>query len=815
MDGLAKLALSLGSKAVALITLITSCVVIAAGLFWQQEQASQQYLNVQNEHQQQTAKILQEFTLSRSNDLHAQMQAIASSPQIIASLSNNDSSLIELQQQDVHSYFPNAKKVCLISAEVDDVTSYGCMPITFVILNSLRQAKKNGSAQIGLIKQRDKEAYVLLAQKIQNKSGEIVGVLVVTLDANVVPTFLYDSAEFKGYLELQQGIKKVTTLVNQGDVKQKQGAAPFVQKIPNTYWQLAYWPMKQPKLPNSTMMLITILVAVLILMWLLREGFKAFLLKRDVSTIRLQLADLKAGTLKPKYAVSLSPLKSIVTDILTLGRENYYNTAKKGATAESVGKKIDEIENAPLQSDMLQETVQIDPVIFRAYDIRGIVGENLDEEVVKIVGQAVGSEANEQGITRLVVGRDARLSSASLSTALIEGIIESGCDVLDIGEVPTPVMHFACEQFNTHSGVMVTGSHNPAEYNGLKIVLAGQSIAQEALQKIYQRIQQEDLRTGTGARSEINVVNDYISRIAGDVRLARPIKVVIDCGNGVAGAVAPALFKAIGCDVVELFCDVDGHFPNHHPNPSQPENLQDLTNAVKQHDAELGLAFDGDGDRLGVVDAKGNPIWPDRLLILFAQDILSRVPGSIVIYDVKCTSLLGEEIANAGGEALMCESGHSLIRNKMQETDAMLAGELSGHIFIKERWYGFDDAMYAAGRLLELISSDLMQRNATGVFNSLPSRVNTPELLVEMEEGESIAFIRKLAGEGHFDGAELITLDGIRAEYINGWGLVRSSNTTPGLTLRFEANSLEELQEIQQRFKEQMLQIKPTLKLNF
>ncbi len=463
----------------------------------------------------------------------------------------------------------------------------------------------------------------------------------------------------------------------------------------------------------------------------------------------------------------------------------------------------------------MREITEIDPSIFKANDIRGIVGQNLDEEVVKAIGQAIGSEAGEQGQSRLVVGRDGRLSSLSLSNALIEGILASGCDVLDIGEVPTPVMYYACEKMGTNSGIMVTGSHNPAEYNGLKIMLAGQMLSEDNLTLLHQRIQQDNLRTGKGTLSEANIIEDYISRVVSDVTLSRSIKIVVDCGNGIAGAVAPALLTALGCEVLKLHCEVDGNFPNHHPNPSDPNNLKDLTEAVKQHGAELGIAFDGDGDRLGVVDGYGVPIWPDRLMMLFAQDVLSRLPGSVIVYDVKCSNLLGEEIFNAGGEAVMAKSGYTFIKEKMQELDAPLAGELSGHIFFKERWYGFDDGMYAASRLLELLSNDMMQRRATEVFSALPIREGTAEIYVEMEEGESRQLIRQLAGEGRFDGAEIITVDGIRAEYPNGWGLVRASNTMPGLSLRFEADSVDELHDIQQRFKQQILQIKPTLILLF
>jgi phosphomannomutase/phosphoglucomutase len=345
--------------------------------------------------------------------------------------------------------------------------------------------------------------------------------------------------------------------------------------------------------------------------------------------------------------------------------------------------------------------------------------------------------------------------------------------------------------------------------------LAGKALLGDELKVLHQRIAENKLRKGQGSRQDMDVIDEYINRITTDIKLPRAIKVVIDCGNGVAGIVAPKLFKALGCEVIELYCDVDGDFPNHHPDPSQPDNLQALIEEVAKHDAELGLAFDGDGDRIGVVDAGGNPIWPDRLMIMFAQDVLLRMPGSIILYDIKSSNLLGEEISRAGGEAVMWQSGHSVIRNKMQEVDAQLAGEMSGHIFFKERWFGFDDALYAASRLFELLCNDPLERTPTDIFASLPSRVSTPEIFVEMNEKESKQFMAQIVKEGEFTGAEIIKIDGVRADYPNGWGLVRASNTMPGLTLRFEADTLEDLQHIQQRFKHQMLQIKPTLSLSF
>lgn len=819
MDGLAKLLLSLGSIGASLVSIGVSCIAVVIGFLWLQQSSNQEFEEIQLADQKKMAVMIENFTLSQIDNVQAQMKSIAQSKQVSGSLSFNDSSLIEFQQQDLLSYFPNARSLCLIAADIDEVTpsANGCMPISFATLNSLRQAKKEGGAPISLIKQGKQDAYLLLAERISNASGRLVGVLVVTLKADVVDSLLYRGEGFNGYVELQQGSKNITVLASRGDKSVKQGSALFNHDIPNTYWRLVYWP-ESPSSQEVSFVIVGGILAIMILMWLLLEGIKAYILKRDVLIIKSQLADLKSGSLKPRYHVTLKPFNQLVVDILALGRENYHNTAKKGATAESIGKKIEEVENNVRPSTStaaVKEITNIDPSIFRVNDIRGIVGQNLDEHVFKALGQAIGSEAIERGISKLVIARDARLSSPGLGKALINGILATGCDVVDIGEVPTPVMYFACEHLNTKSGVIVTGSHNPPDYNGLKIVLAGQALAQDGLQQLLQRVLLDELKTGKGSLEEESINYDYVSRIVGDIKVSRPLKVVIDCGNGVAGSIAPALFKAIGCDVVELFCEVDGKFPNHHPNPSEPENLKDLSQAVLENGAELGIAFDGDGDRLGVVDSAGTPIFPDRLMMLFAQDILSRIPEATIIYDVKCTSLLRDEILKAGGKPVMAKSGHSLIKDKMQEVGAQLAGEFSGHFFIKERWYGFDDALYAACRLLEILSADALSRDATAVLTELPSRESTPEIFIKMPEGESISFMRQLAGEGRFEGAELSILDGIRAEYKNGWGLVRASNTMPGLTLRFEADSIEELQEIQQRFKAQILQIKPTLKLLF
>ncbi len=443
--------------------------------------------------------------------------------------------------------------------------------------------------------------------------------------------------------------------------------------------------------------------------------------------------------------------------------------------------------------------MSLPPDIFKAYDIRGIVGKTLTAPIVRAIGQALGTLAQERGRDTLVVGRDGRLSGPELAQALADGIRESGAHVVDIGLVTTPMTYFAAQHLDTQCSVMVTGSHNPPDYNGLKMVIAGGTLAGDDIQALRVRIDAGDLRKGAGNYRRADVGPAYLQRIVGDVKLARPMKIAIDCGNGVAGAYAPQLFRGLGCTVSELFCEVDGNFPNHHPDPSQPKNLRDLISCLATTDNELGLAFDGDGDRLGVVTRDGTIIYPDRQLMLFAADVLSRNPGATVIYDVKSTRNLQPWIAARGGMPLMWKTGHSLIKAKMKETGALLAGEMSGHTFFKERWFGFDDGMYAGARLLEIVSRDA---DASQALTSLPDSVSTPELNVACADTSPHALVEKLAATAKFPGAvDIIRIDGLRVEYADGFGLARASNTTPVIVLRFEADDQPALLRIQAEFR--------------
>ena len=459
--------------------------------------------------------------------------------------------------------------------------------------------------------------------------------------------------------------------------------------------------------------------------------------------------------------------------------------------------------------------VPLSKTIFKAYDIRGVLDSTLDAGVAKKIGQAFGAAALAKGEHKVVIGRDGRLSGPSLAAALAEGLREAGVDVIDLGMVATPMVYFGTNVLDARSGIMVTGSHNPPDYNGFKMVLAGEAIYGDAIQALYQAIESASFTPAAtpGAYTTHDIKDAYIQRIADDVKIARPIKIAVDAGNGVAGAFVGELYRAMGCEVTELFCEVDGHFPNHHPDPAHPENLEDLIAAVKNGDAELGLAFDGDGDRLGVVTKDGQIIFPDRQMMLFASDVLSRNPGAEILYDVKCTRHLGPWIEQAGGRPLMWKTGHSLLKAKLKETGAPLGGEMSGHIFWKDRWFGVDDGLYTGARLLEILTREA---DPSSLLNGLPKASSTPELHLHLEEGENFALIDKLRAGAAFPGAErIVDIDGLRVEYPDGFGLARASNTTPVVTLRFEGENPAALRRIQQEFARVILAVRPDAQLPF
>ena len=451
--------------------------------------------------------------------------------------------------------------------------------------------------------------------------------------------------------------------------------------------------------------------------------------------------------------------------------------------------------------------------IFKAYDIRGVVDKTLTPTIVESIARAIGSEALDRNVKALVIGRDGRHSGPDLARALAAGIQSTGVEVIDLGMVATGMLYYATYELGTGSGVMVTGSHNPPDYNGLKMMLGGETLYGDTITALRTRIERGDLRSGQGGYRTHDIGANYLARIVGDIKLARPLNIAVDCGNGVAGAFAPALFRQLGCRVRELFCEVDGAFPNHHPDPARPENLQDLIATLRATDAELGLAFDGDGDRLGVVTKDGQIIYPDRQMMLYAADVLSRNPGATIIYDVKSTRNLGPWISRHGGKPLLWKTGHSLIKAKLKETGAALGGEMSGHVFFKDRWFGFDDALYVGARLLEILAR---HADTAAVLNALPDAISTPELHLHCAEGEHYSLIDQLKRDAKFpDAANIIDIDGLRVEYADGFGLMRASNTTPIVVLRFEADSDAAIKRIQAQFRGVLLAAKPDAKLPF
>ena len=467
--------------------------------------------------------------------------------------------------------------------------------------------------------------------------------------------------------------------------------------------------------------------------------------------------------------------------------------------------------------------VSLSKTIFKAYDIRGIIDKTLDAGIAKKIGHAFGLALRAKGEQRAVIGRDGRLSGPQLAAALASGLQSAGIDVIDLGIVATPMVYFGTNVLDTRSGIMVTGSHNPPDYNGFKMVLAGEAIHGETILDLYHSILASESASTAGAAAQSTVETGsyvthdiraaYLARIIDDIKLTRPIKVAIDCGNGVAGAFAGDLYRGMGCEVIELFCEVDGTFPNHHPDPAHPENLQDLIRCLKETDAEIGIAFDGDGDRLGVVTKDGQIIYPDRQMMLFAADVLERHPGQQILYDVKCTRHLAPWISAHGGVPLMWKTGHSLVKAKLRETGAPLGGEMSGHIFFKDRWYGFDDGMYAGARLLEILTREV---DPSALLNGLPQSASTPELHLELKEGENVALIDLLRNNASFPGhQQIIAIDGLRVEYEDGFGLARSSNTTPVVVMRFEAETPAALARIQAQFKGAILACRPDVVLPF
>jgi phosphomannomutase/phosphoglucomutase len=756
------------------------------------------------------------------------------------------------REESLRHVYPGAVNVRLLEPGLDQVDMEASPPLSYAALAQMRTAEggKQAPVEVHLLNTPQKHINIVRAVMAPGNDGGVVGHIMLSLSHEVLRNTLGDLQDIHGYLELQQNGAKgqPAVIAARGDVDIKSGNPGWVVPVSGSRWQVAYWPatsslayLGKAGVWVLAATLVSAMVLVVMVVLLFRRLNNAIRLG-EVSLVSL-MKDYRDGRVRRDYPVGLTEMTDTLEFMIQLaaGTQDAVKARKQvtqqqggnGAQQEVADNQPAETEDktdsgsdnqqapVPAESPIKEsgalniedENITVDASIFRAYDIRGVVDQTLTVPAVRLIGRAIGSEALQRGRDTVVVGRDGRLSGPVLSQALIEGMLETGCNVKDIGVVPTPVLYFATHYLDTQTGVVVTGSHNPPDYNGLKIVIDGETLSGQSIQALRERIETRNFISGQGSIDNLSVVPDYIERIRGDISLARPLKVVVDCGNGVAGGVAPELLRTLGCEVTELFCEVDGNFPNHHPDPSKAENLKDLIAAVSANQADIGLAFDGDGDRLGVVTSAGDIIWPDRVLMLYAIDILERNPGGQIIYDVKCTRFLDSIIREHGGEPLMWKTGHSFIKAKIKESGALLAGEMSGHIFIKERWYGFDDGIYAAARLLEILSKDA--RSSSDIFAGLPDSVNTPEINVAMQEGEPQVFIGRLLENAHFDAAKISTIDGLRADFEDGWGLVRASNTTPVLVLRFEADNEDALNRIMGEFRRVMTQVDAGLELPF
>lgn len=688
---------------------------------------------------------------------------------------------------------PNATDAEFFSADLDEVLSGDIKAIGYAKAAALMQAKINPKQPLAEMRTEKETGQQLMIAVPARVGDQVVAFAVVELPFKPVLDAFRRTSISGARLDLRQGDGQGDLVIASVGERSGTSIGDVGEPIPGTRLRIgkadpAYFIMFTQSLPVSLLLSLLCLAGGLAALWVRSVGRE-----RAVAVLQRKRRDA-APEMTLAQAMKAQPETGAAAA-----------TAAKPAAATP----------AAARNERKEEVVAVDPSIFRAYDIRGVVGDTLTTGVARMIGRAIGSEARDRGLTEIVVGRDGRLSGPDLAFALINGLRSTGVDVIEIGAAPTPVTYFACYHLRTGSGISLTGSHNPPDYNGFKIVLGGETLSEDAIQNLYRRIEAERFVDGMGGLQTLDVSDDYIRRITDDIQIERKLKVVVDCGNGIPGAIAPAVLEGIGCEVVPLYCDVDGTFPNHHPDPSDLHNLQDLIVSVKNVGADLGLAFDGDGDRLGVVTASGEVIFPDRLLMLYATDILLRNPGATIIYDVKCTGHLQPLILQQGGSPLMWRTGHSLIKAKMRETNAALAGEMSGHFFFGERWYGFDDGIYSAARLMEILAGDIEERTPEAIFATLPKGVSTPELKIPMREGEHYRFIEAFRARAKFDGARLTTIDGLRADWPDGWGLVRASNTTPVLVLRFDADNAPALKRIQDVFRAQLLALDSSLPLPF
>ncbi|MBL6985896.1 MAG: phosphomannomutase/phosphoglucomutase [Methylobacter sp.] len=852
-----------------LLSAFTVLMILTAGggVYWistdQIEQAKQESVAT-------VAKSVGIGITAQINLLADTLEKMAQDPLVLAAVTSADTTQLATVAASLEKHLPGALKVRLLLPGVSELDDKSVPKMGYADLDMVREAfNKN---QLPAIQgDNGPDRHLALTRRIM-QNDRAVGVILASLNYDFISKTV-QAAELKGgHLELRQG---VLVLGAAGEPASDDLSDDAQIKVADTGWELHY--QYADNVSSSELMLIIGIIAAAALLTLLAffMGYRKLsdLLTQDLGSVLKAYKDMMTNKLQGTYPVKLTEMNAVVSNLVQFKRvmDNQGNDVIPGNDTEDLDmsrffddpadflSEEDSIKTKPYEEQFptsgkdaggqpgdvslnkpASEKVQsIKPeivektvpdsfdmpmsvkkvadsgIIFRAYDIRGIVGKTLTKDVVYEIGLAFGTQAKAQGCKTVVVGRDGRISSPSLAEALSKGIIATGLNVLDIGMVPTPVLYFVARHTEGRSGVMVTGSHNPVDYNGLKIVVNGETLAGEKIQQLKTCIDNKAYITSKHGNIEQNTQfsNEYIGLISEDIHIDRPMTVVLDCGNGVAGELGPVLLRTLGCEVLELFCDIDGTFPNHHPDPSNPKNLSELIATVKHYKADIGIAFDGDGDRLGVVDSNGKIIWPDRQMMLFAKDVLASKPGSEIIYDIKCTRHLADQITKYGGRPTMWKTGHSLMKAKLKETGAKLAGEMSGHIFFNDRWFGFDDALYSASRLIEILSRDT--RSSAEVFADFPDSINTPELNVAMEEGENFSFIKSLFAAASFSDGKITDMDGLRVDFADGWGLVRASNTTPSLVIRFEADSEVAMLRIQEQFRALMKKIKPNIALPF
>jgi len=798
---------------------------------------------------------------TRVSVLTKTLQNVAKSPELLAALQRSDYEYAKMLVQRMGSYFPSAMAVRLLLPSDTTPDSTLVPHLGYADLDMVQETFRK--PQHPLIQgQKGENRHLAITHGIL-QDGHVVAVILVSVSFKELQYAFNMLTNGDIYLELKQAN---FVLFSHGNSALKDKQQPTLVYVQNTAWTINYWRDDSNDLSLISLLLSLILIPAFI------SGFICYICYRKLEHILIEdqrsvlkaTKDIMAGNIQGNYPVIIKEMNNFVSNIAqfkrtlegkTIDSNSPFNPGDDDLDSffEESGNSVflrsdfDTNPEITIKKEQKEEGVQTpkpsagigsaislpemgargisveigaphSPVmssIFRAYDIRGIVDQTLTGEVVYDIGRAIGSEAVDKGISTIVIAKDGRTSSPRLSKELAEGILSTGIDLLDIGTVPTPVLYFVAHHHDDHSGVMLTGSHNPAEYNGVKIVLAGETLAKERIQAIKSRIDRHAFHEKTPGTLTENTMfsNEYIGVITDDIRIARPMKVVVDAGNGVAGELGPIILKTLGCEVIELFCEIDGKFPNHHPDPSQEKNLVDLQAAVKEHQADLGIAFDGDGDRMGVIDSNGKIIWPDRQMMFFSKYILAKKPESEVIYDVKCSRHLASEIKKYGGHPVIWKTGHAFMKTMLKQTGAVFAGELSGHLYFNDRWFGFDDGMYSAARLVEILSEDT--RNSAEVFADFPDSPCTPEININLNAVDISEIMQDLLNQPGFTDGKITDIDGLRVDFNDGFGLVRASNTTPSLVVRFEGDTEEALTRIQQQFHERLLKIKPDLTLPF